>query len=329
MFLVASSLLAHWFFNLRGHDPLLASSLCLVYTTIGTMILSVIFTSLIQGEYPFRRRLMEIARFTIYLVVVLAINYLFIPQRVQYFTLIAVSLFFVVITVRLTMRFFKVYRETVNRADNYYSENVGNMLKWIPTTIYAIILLVLISAILSVASNISFISLDLFFGLSLFTYVFISLQNYMINIAKMKMLLLTSEQSNTTSDSSELPKSETIEIESRESKAVKQKLDKWIEGKGFTKHGLTLDDLALELNTNRTYISSYINTVYHLTFRGYIASQRLAYSKKLLLQSEELPSATIAVMVGYSPNAFIKIFTKAEGMPPVQWRGINKGKMVE
>lgn len=326
MIVLASSLLAHWYFDLRGQDPLLASSLCLLYTTSGTMLLSVIFTSLIQGEYPFLKRLKEIAHCTICLVVVLAANYLFVPQSAQKFALIAAALFFVVITFILTIRFFKVYRQTINRADNYYSDNVGKVFEWLPTTIYATILLVLATAILSLASNISFISLDLLLGLLLFTYVFISLQNYMIDIAKVKVVFLSGEHKDEPLVYSEYTKCDSIEIESRESKAVKLKLEEWIANKGFTKQGLTLDDLAMELNTNRTYLSSYINTVYKLTFRGWIASQRIEYSKELLLHGDELSSTTIAVMVGYSPNAFIKIFHKAEGVSPVHWRNDNKRK---
>ncbi len=321
MILLASCLLAHWHFDLRQQDPLLASSLCLLYITPGSMILSVILSSLIQGEYPFRRRLKEILCCAICLGTLLAVNYLFIPQDAQHIVLVASAIFFITITLLLIVRFFRLYRTTLTRADNYYSDNVGKLLEWIPITLYATILLILAAAILSVASNVSFISLYLFLGLLIFTSIFISLQNYMINIAKIKMLLLTDEKQNIALESS---KGKTIEAESRESKAVKQKLEEWIENKGYTQQGLTMDDLAMELNTNRTYLSSYINAVFNLTFRGWIALHRIEYSKELLLRGEELSAVTIATMVGYSPNAFIKIFTKAEGVPPVQWRNENR-----
>lgn len=324
MFVIAACLLVHWQFDLRHENKLLASSLCLLYTTSGAMVLSVIFTSLIKGEYPFRKRLKEIAFSNICLVAVLVINYLFIPRKLQYFVLIVAAIFFVVIVFVSTLRFFRSYRETINLTDNYYSDNIGKTLQWIPTTIYSIILLVLVTAILSVVSNVSFISVDLFLGLSIITYVFLSLQNYMINTAKLKILLLDGKQVEIAEDNSEQITSEIIEVESRESKAVRLKLDKWIEGKGFAKQGLTLDDLARELNTNRTYLSSYINSFYNLTFRGWIALQRIEYSKELLLQDQELSVATVAEMVGYSQNAFIKIFAKEVGVSPMQWRKGNK-----
>ncbi|MFI3262867.1 MAG: AraC family transcriptional regulator [Rikenellaceae bacterium] len=324
MIVLSTCLLVHWNFDLRHQNPLLASSLCLLYITTGSMLLSVIFSSLIQSEYPFRKSLKEIALCTICLGMVLTVNYFFIPQEVQHITLIAAAIFFTVNVIFLTVQFYRLYRKTITKADNYYSDNISRLLVWIPITIYITILLVLAVAILSFATEVSFISLYLFLGLSIFTYIFISLQNYMINIAKMKMLLLSSEHEDTSSNNTEHQKNEIIEADSRKSKIVKLKLDKWIENKGFTQQGLTLDDLAIELNTNRTYLSSYINTFYHLSFRAWIASQRIEYSKELLMKDEELSSTTIASMVGYSPNAFIKTFTKTEGVSPAQWRNDNK-----
>lgn len=324
MILIASCLIAHWYFDLRQHYPFLATSLSLFYFTPGSIIMSVIFSLLIKGDYPFRKRLKEAGQYALYTGIILTINYLFVPEKAQHFALIATAILFIITAIVLIVRFYRLYHQTLRRADNFYSDNISKRLKWIPVTVYIIILLVLIFTVLSIVTNISYIPLFLLMGISVYTAIFISLQNHMVNIAKMKELLITSEQSESAPDDSEQPKSETIESESRESRAVKMKLDEWIENRGFTKQGLTLDDLAQELGTNRTYISSYINSFYNLTFRGWIASMRIEYSKELLLQNEELSASMIAIKVGYSPNAFIKIFTKTEGMPPLQWRSDNR-----
>lgn len=324
MIFTATCLLAHWYFDLRRTNPLLASSLSLIYITNGTMVMSVILTSLMQHEYPFRKRFREIAECTLYVGCVLAVNYLFAPSDKQFFAFVASAVFYLVIAVVISVRFYRIYRTTIKRADDYYSENVGKLLKWMPIALYVTIVLVLASAILPILSSIPLISLYLLIGMVTFTYIFISLQNYMMNIAKMKMILIDSEQSEIATSIAAPVESKTTEAVSRESRAVKLNLDKWIEHKGFTKQGITLDDLALELNTNRTYLSSYINNAYNLAFRGWIALQRIEYSKELMLQKKELPSAKVAEKIGYSPNAFIKIFTKIEGMPPMQWRKENR-----
>ncbi len=326
MTFVATCLLAHLFFDLRGENPLLATSLCMMYVIIGTMIMTVVLSSLIQGEYPFRKRFGQIAQCALFMGSVFAINYHFVPQPKQNIAFVAGAIFFIVEAVVISVQFYRMYRKAIKRADNYYSDNVGKFMVWIPMSLYFIIVLVFAGAILPFLSRVSLIPLFLLMGMFIYTFIFISLQNHMMNISKMKMLLIAVEQDDTNSDAgdAEQPKSEAIEVESRESKAVRIKLDEWIGRRGFTKQGLTLDDLAEELGTNRTYLSSYINTVYNLSFRGWIASQRIEYSKELLQQSEELSAAAIATLVGYSPNAYIKTFTKAESMPPVQWRSENR-----
>ncbi|MFI3262866.1 MAG: AraC family transcriptional regulator [Rikenellaceae bacterium] len=325
MIFVATCLLGHWHFDLRQQNPLLATSLCLLYFTPGSMIFAIIFSSLIQSDYPFRKRLKEAALCTLCLVILLTVNYLFIPEGAQHIALIAAAILYIITATILIVRFYRLYRETLRKAENYYSDNINKLFKWIPITIYVTLLLAFAIYILSFITNVSIIPLFLLMGILIYTSIFISLQNHMMNIAKIKMILLTSEHENIALSSTEQLYSDTIEMKCRDSKAVKKKLDKWIENKGFTQQGLTLDDLATELNTNRTYLSSYINECYNLTFRAWITSQRIEYSKKLL-QDEDLLSASIAVMIGYSPNAFIKTFTKAEGMTPTQWRSENKKK---
>ncbi|MFI3314282.1 MAG: AraC family transcriptional regulator [Rikenellaceae bacterium] len=323
MVFVATCLLMHWYFDLRNQNPLLATSLCLFYFTPGSMIFSVIFSSLIQPNYHFSKRLKQITIFSICLAGMLAINYFFVPQGSHNIAFIIAALLFIITAIISIVRFYKLYRKTLEKANDYYSDNIGKLLKWIPITLYMTILLAFAISIISIISNVSIIPLFLFMGLSIYTSIYISLQNHMMNIAKMKLLLSTND-CESLSDSIGQSNSESFEDETRDNKTIKLRLKEWQENKGFTKHGLTIDELAIELNTNRTYLSSYINAVYNLTFRGWIASLRIEYSKELLLQDEELPSITIANMIGYSPNAYIRTFTKAEDMTPVQWRNENR-----
>lgn len=322
MIFMACCLLAHLYFDLRGQNPLLATSLCVIYIVMGTMFMSVILSSLMQADYPFRVRLKQVGICALALGGLLAVNYIFVPKEKQNIILIACGVFYMAIAIITSVQFYRMYRKTIKRADNYYSDNIAKLLNWIPVALYVTIVLVVAGAFLPFLSRISFIILYLFLGLLVYTFIFISLQNYMMNIAKMKILLLTNKTNDKELNNSAVTEQPVIEVTSRESKAVKLKLDKWLEDRGYTKQGLTLDDLALELDTNRTYLSSYINTVYNQSFRNWIAQHRFEYAKELL-QDKKLSSVTIANIVGYSPNAFIKIFTKTEGVSPSQWRNEN------
>ncbi|WP_289773330.1 helix-turn-helix domain-containing protein, partial [Phocaeicola sartorii] len=82
----------------------------------------------------------------------------------------------------------------------------------------------------------------------------------------------------------------------------------------------TIQQLAAELGTNRTYLSDYVNSKYSLTFRNWIAQLRIDYSKRLLIGNSALSINTIAEMTGYSYNNFITVFTKMNRISPSQWR---------
>ena len=82
--------------------------------------------------------------------------------------------------------------------------------------------------------------------------------------------------------------------------ALEQKVDEWIENRGYTVPALTIQQLAAELGTNRTYLSDYVNSKYSLTFRNWIAQLRIDYSKRLLIGNSALSINTIAEMTGYS-----------------------------
>jgi YesN/AraC family two-component response regulator len=102
---------------------------------------------------------------------------------------------------------------------------------------------------------------------------------------------------------------------------MKARLDKWITADGYTRQGLTIEELAATLVTNRTYLSSYIKTVYHVSFREWIAELRIVYAKQQLVQHPELTVAAISEASGFlSLSYFTKIFTTKEGCPPSKWR---------
>ena len=95
----------------------------------------------------------------------------------------------------------------------------------------------------------------------------------------------------------------------------------WIESDGYLTLGLTLKDLAEISNTNRTYLSAYIKQTYQLSFREWIASLRLEYAKRMLLQNPELTIADIAEKSGFqSASHFIRLFKENENCSPARWR---------
>ena len=102
---------------------------------------------------------------------------------------------------------------------------------------------------------------------------------------------------------------------------IKERLDRWMITAGYTQPGLTIENLAASLSTNRTYLSSYIKTVYNVSFREWISDMRVSYAKQLLANHPELTVAAISEAAGFlSLSNFTKVFTKKTGCQPSKWR---------
>lgn len=92
----------------------------------------------------------------------------------------------------------------------------------------------------------------------------------------------------------------------------------------FTGIDLTIEDLALALGTNRTYLFAYIKSTYHVTFREWVAGLRIEYAKGLLMQHPEMTISAISEASGFlSLSYFSKIFTEKEACSPSRWRKLH------
>lgn len=103
--------------------------------------------------------------------------------------------------------------------------------------------------------------------------------------------------------------------------SIEAKLNLWIERKGFITHGLTLDLLAQELQTNRTYLSAYINQNTGHNFRRWISELRIEESKKIIRSNPDLPIEEIANRVGVADrSSFYRQFVNLTGKSPSLYR---------
>lgn len=86
---------------------------------------------------------------------------------------------------------------------------------------------------------------------------------------------------------------------------------------------LTIDDVAKELNTNRTYLSEAINDFYSCNFNQFINELRIKEARILLAtpENEILKIEAIAEMVGFSSKSvFNESFKKYTGISPSFFR---------
>ena len=91
----------------------------------------------------------------------------------------------------------------------------------------------------------------------------------------------------------------------------------------FRNPDLRLNDLALKLGTNRTYVSQLINNKTNSSFNDYINSYRVEFVKNLLssTKGELMTLDEIALKSGFSSqSSFYRVFMKMEETSPAKYR---------
>jgi AraC-like DNA-binding protein len=103
--------------------------------------------------------------------------------------------------------------------------------------------------------------------------------------------------------------------------------DEFAEKELFKNPNLTINDVATELGTNRTYISTYINDCMNMTFYDYVNSKRIEHAENLLTTTNDtLP--TISETSGFcSLSTFHRVFRNKHHCTPTQFRTIHAKKL--
>lgn len=94
------------------------------------------------------------------------------------------------------------------------------------------------------------------------------------------------------------------------------------EERGYRSRNLSLESLANELDSNRTYVSTAVNTFAGVSFPKYVNKMRIAEAMELLSDPDsDILIKQLADDIGFSSDSsFSKIFKKETGMSPKEFR---------
>lgn len=86
------------------------------------------------------------------------------------------------------------------------------------------------------------------------------------------------------------------------------------------KKGVTVDAVAKELGTNRTYLSNMIKVCYGTSFSAWVTERRIRYAKQLMLDNPDVKLVEIAEKSGFADDSsFSRSFSKLVGKTPREW----------
>ncbi len=88
----------------------------------------------------------------------------------------------------------------------------------------------------------------------------------------------------------------------------------------FLKPGLSLEDVADKLDTNKFYISKMVNNTFNMGFPEVVNILRVDYAEQYILNHPGAKQTEIATKCGFfSASTFNTIFKKVTGMTPKMW----------
>ena len=89
----------------------------------------------------------------------------------------------------------------------------------------------------------------------------------------------------------------------------------------FRNKDLRIVDVATELGTNITYLSTCLNGELNTTFPAFVTSYRIRYAQELMLKNPTLRMSQVAEASGFtSERTFLRSFKTSCGLTPSEWK---------
>jgi AraC-like DNA-binding protein len=223
---------------------------------------------------------------------------------------LAFSAYFIFQVVYYTIFYLQIKKKVEHKLDNFFSEETFTGLKWTGIT-FIWLFFGGIFSVLSLFLNMHFVVFFTIFYNFFYLFFTIHYLNYV-------SLFIDLEPALGVTDKSVVPpgKNGNRTYEQLET-AIKQ----WEDQKMFAEPGITIEQVALQLSSNRTYLSNHMNMHRKTSFKEWINQLRIKEAEALLLKHPELPVSQIGAMVGLPDKSnFGRQFAKVVGRSPKAWR---------
>ncbi len=322
--LVQSTIL--WLFKDFFFSKERTEALSVFFFYLSFVFFSHAFITLIDHGYSSRKQLMHDLSWAL-LVGAICLASLFMRGEVVQllFIFVATALLFLLL-VNIIRRFKARYKPVRQELDRYYSEPMYFFVRWVSRVIFVFLAYGLLSVIflfVPFSMKLGYLLL----GVIINIYIVFSFINYLhayekivrwFHARKEQLAVLDNlsvERQRNESKNKDYSKLSNVQI---------GLMNIWIANERYCEPGITIDQMAHELNTNRNYLSRYINDTYHTNFSHWISQLRIEKAKALFLKHPEESIEQIGFMAGFSSGSYFnRVFSRIEGESPLQWKNKN------
>lgn len=326
---LAANYSVHLFLTPRLAAPINAILMNLCTYWLAVWLFGSALMMLLDKRYVTRKRFIRhIAGWMAYCIVVL-ILWFYVPSNLlNSIVPILLAVAFCVYAVGVAHKVFATFRKATRKLDNYYSDDAAVYIRWMSVFTYWAIVFGVGQGIFTFVPD-RYVYLWIISAIPFYIYLYVSYANYLLMYEHVVDAINSYEDKeeydienvveNRDRDNGQTISS-TTRISKQQEEMLKSNIQKWIDDKEFTKGGLTIEDIARQTASNRTYVSHFVNTHYGMSFREWINYLRLQYAKDIMLKSPDKSVAEIALESGYlSTSYFSRIFKETEGLTPGRW----------
>ncbi len=328
--LFGAEILSQWVMRvLEVGDPILSVSVYLLVFCLATLLFATGYCTMISPGSVDRRQQIIAAAVLLAFVTILIINY-FLPSMLwQVRGLFLCCVFLFIITCSGIYSCVAVYRKAINNLRTYYSDVVENMIRWMPG-VGAGILVFLLSApfVCWLPRWVGVYQVAL--GIIMIIYTFICIINFSSSYKSLAAALNDGEDGSDAQENSAMNDAGEAEGDMNVQRSsfsdslievMQEKEARWRARGGYRTKGVTIEQAAREIGTNRSYLSKYLNEVRQMTFYEWVAQMRIQEAQSLMLADRNMPIEQIASEVGFtSQSTFSSTFKKQVGISPNAWR---------
>lgn len=238
----------------------------------------------------------------------------FLPGINQYFdeVFLLTTIYYIVLLFSYILLFRRIYTCYLFNVDNYYSELELARMRWVLVSFIASMFIGIVALVsVTFPSMITTIILNIYICI-FYSFYGIRYINYVFQFRFLQPVLIYEKAINELTD---------CEDKNTDTSDIEMSLRKWVGEEMFIQPNITIEQVARQLQTNRTYLSLYINKVENKTFREWINRLRIEKAKKILLLHSDISITEIAFLIGYNDcSNFNKQFVKYVGVSAQIWR---------
>lgn len=325
LLVLAANYSVHLFGGLRFYNPDAAILMNLSTYCLSYWLFSAAFIALLDRFYLTKRRfVVHLSCWVIYSALAVGILHFLTKGLLQHLAIGGMAAWLLAYGLYQSRKIITTYHRAVRLFDDTHSEDIGAYIRWMSILTWWAVIYGVSCGLWTFLPD-EYVFLWILSSIPFYIYIYCSYINYLLFYEQVETIL---EQAS-PEELEEAAEPSMDDASSNDGNpayyvTIEKNLEGWMAEHGYTVPGLNIEDLAMRLGTNRTYLSGYIKATYQVSFREWVAAHRIEYAKKLLLDNPRMTIAEASETSGFlSLSYFTKIFTEKEGASPSKWRKQN------